>query len=176
MTETAATTNTAATTATTALTDTAPLTATAAITRGPGVTSEVTIALFADVAPVAVNNFVTLANLGFYDGTPVNISNADLLVIGSPDDSLAGAVGYRIVPEVNLPQPPVAGSIAWAPEAQTAAGIETNGSILMIAKTPPPAESAASYGFFGKVVSGLDALTQLQQGDLIQSIKITASK
>ena len=141
-----------------------------------GVTSVITIALFADVAPNAVNNFVTLANLGFYDDTPVNISNADLIVIGSPDDSLENGVGYRFVPEVGLPQPPAAGSMAWAPEVQGPEGIEASGSILMIARSAPPAEAGASYGFFGQVVGGLDALSTLQQGDIIRSIIVTESE
>lgn len=189
-TPTAAVTPGVAVTPTVVLTAVAGITASATVTAGAsitdaaaaqaapsaGVTRVVTVALFADVAPVAVNNFVTLARLGFYDGTPVNISNDDLVVIGSPDDSLERDAGYRILPEVSLPQAPAAGSIAWAPEVQTEAGLEASGSILMMAKTEPPAQAAASYSFFGRVVSGLDALSNLQQGDLIQSITVTESK
>ncbi len=193
-TETAAVTDTGAVTASTAITDAASLAKTPALTDtesvtgsavltdaagalpSVGVTSVITVALFADVAPVAVNNFVTLARLGFYDGTPVNISNQDLVVIGSPDDSLERDAGYRILPEVGLPQLPAAGSLAWAPEVQTDAGIEASGSILMIAKSAPPAEAAASYSFFGQIVGGLESLSMLQAGDLIQSITIAESE
>ena len=86
------------------------------------------------------------------------------------------SAGYRFVPEVGLPQAPAAGSVAWAPEVQTEAGIEASSSILMIAKLAPPVEAAMSYSFFGQVVDGLEALDAVQQGDIIQSITISASE
>ena len=42
---------------------------------------EILLSLFDDEAPIAVNNFVLLAALGFYDGTPVNDISAGELVI-----------------------------------------------------------------------------------------------
>lgn len=140
------------------------------------ISGTLTIALYADVAPQAVNNFVTLANLGFYDGTAINLANDDLIVLGSPDNSLQNDVGYQFVPETGLPEAPDVGSLAFAPQVQTAEGIASSGSILMIARTPPPAESAAQYGFFGRIVDGLDLLQSLQQGDVIESITIEASE
>ncbi len=140
------------------------------------VTGTMTVALFAEAAPQAVNNFVTLAQLGFYDGTPVNLANPELIVIGSPDNSLQNDVGYRFVPEVGLPEVPGAGSLAFAPQVQTEEGIASSGSILMIARTDPPAESAAQYGFFGRIVEGLDVLDALQMGDLIESITVEVSE
>ena len=39
---------------------------------------------------MAVNNFVTLADLGFYDGLPVNqIIPDQVVIVGSPDNDPA---------------------------------------------------------------------------------------
>ena len=67
-----------------------------------------------DAAPVAVNNFVTLANLGFYDGSPVNdVAPGELVVLGSPTGDPSADVGYKFKPEVNLPITPKVGSLAY---------------------------------------------------------------
>ena len=133
-----------------------------------------TVTLFADVAPIAVNNFVVLANLGFFDGTPVNqVNPGTLLVLGSPDNSLQNDVGYRFVPEVNLEGAPQAGALAWAPLVPSAAGIQASGSILLIALAAPPAEASVQYGFFGQVSGGFDILESLAAGDLIESVTVS---
>lgn len=140
---------------------------------------DLTVALDAVNAPVAVNNFVTLANLGFFDGTPINrVSPGELLIIGSPDNNLElpSDVGYMFVPEVGLPTTPITGSIAFAPMVPSAEGIMTSGSILMIALAPPPAESATDYGFFATVVNSDEVLMALQEGDMIERITISSDE
>ncbi|MGL4648645.1 MAG: peptidylprolyl isomerase, partial [Caldilineaceae bacterium] len=125
---------------------------------------DIVFALDAVNAPVAVNNFVTLANLGFFDGTPVNqVAPGELMIIGSPDNNLdlPSDVGYMFVPEVALPTTPLTGSVAYAPMQPGADGIQTSGSILMIALAPPPVESGANYGFFAQMVEGDDVLAEL---------------
>lgn len=75
---------------------------------------DLVVALFDDEAPVAVNNFVVLANLGFFDNTPINDVNPDLLVvIGAPDNDPSSDVGYIFKPETGLSSAPGAGSIAY---------------------------------------------------------------
>ncbi len=149
-------------------------TATIELERG-----NLTVALDAVNAPLAVNNFVTLANLGFYDGTPINrVSAGELMIIGSPDNNLElpTDAGYMFIPEVGLPTTPITGSIAFAPMVPSAEGIMTSGSILMIALAPPPAESATDYGFFATVVNSDEVLLAIVEGDIIERITISSDE
>jgi len=144
-------------------------TATVATSQG-----EFTIALFDDDAPVAINNFVVLANLGFYDNTPVNdVSPEQLVVIGAPNNDPTVDVGYTIKPEVGLPTTPITGSVAYRSLTQDADGsIIASGSQLFLALSPPPPDVNSAYSFFGLVVDGVDILSSLTVSDTIETITI----
>jgi cyclophilin family peptidyl-prolyl cis-trans isomerase len=135
---------------------------------------DLVVALFADEAPIAVNNFVVLANLGFYDDTPVNdVSPDQLVVIGSPNNDPASDVGYVLKPETGLSRTPEAGAVAYRTLTQDADGsIIASGSQLFLAIAPPPADVNDVYSFFGQVVEGVDILSSLTVSDTIQSIMI----
>src|SRR5690606_31917483 len=54
------------------------------------------VELYDDLAPIAVNNFVVLANLGFYDNTPItSVQPNDSILIGAPDNNPLNGAGYR---------------------------------------------------------------------------------
>lgn len=144
-------------------------TATVATSQG-----EFTISLFDDDAPTAVNNFVVLANLGFYDNTPVNdVSPEQLVVIGAPNNDPTKDVGYTIKPEVSLPTTPITGSVAYRSLTQDVDGsIIASGSQLFLALSPPPPDVNSAYSFFGLVVDGVDILSSLTLSDTIESITI----
>ena len=135
---------------------------------------ELVAELYDDDAPVAVNNFVVLANLGFFDNTPVNDVNPEqLVVIGSPDNDPNNDVGYGFKPEVSLPLVPAAGSIAYRALTQDADGsIVASGSQLFLALAAPPADSNDTYSFFGLIVEGNALLAELTLEDTIDSITI----
>ena len=135
---------------------------------------DLVVALFDDEAPVAVNNFVVLANLGFFDNTPINDVNPEMLVVlGAPDNDPGSDVGYAFSPEAGLPGEPGAGAVAYRTLDQDVDGtIIASGSQLFFAIAPPPPDVNASYSFFGKVVEGLDILPTLTTDDTIQSITI----
>lgn len=146
-------------------------TATIKTTKG-----ELVVALYDDAAPAAVNNFVTLVNLGFYDGLPINQNSpGNVLVIGSPNNDPAGDVGYRFDPEVNLPITPTLGSLAYLPMREESGAVRASGSQLLVALLDPPPDSSQQYSFFGKVVSGMDIVTQLTTEDKIEAITITST-
>ena len=134
------------------------------------------MALYDDLAPTAVNNFVTLANLGFFDGLPINQLNpSELLVFGSPDNNPRSDAGYQIDAERNLPVELGEGAVAYVPlgggpEAQSSS------SQLLVALFPPPQEINADFSFFGRIVEGLDVLKQLAVGDLVESVTIETSE
>jgi len=139
----------------------------------------VVFALDAENAPNAVNNLVVLANLGFFDGTPINrVAPGELMIIGSPDNNLElpTDVGYMFVPEVNLPGEPMTGTLAYAPMQPSADGILASGSLMLIALAPPPAESKTNYGFFASMVDGADVLASLAEGDVIDRITISSGE
>jgi len=129
-----------------------------------------------DLAPVAVNNFVVLANLGFYDNTPINdVSPGEVVVIGSPSNDPAADVGYAFKPETGLATDLAPGAVAYRALRQDPAdgGVEASGSQLLMAIVAPPAEAGVSYSFFGQIVEGLDVLSSLTVTDTIQTITIT---
>ncbi len=131
-------------------------------------------------APVAVNNFVTLANLGFYDGLTVTaVITDELVVIGSPENTPVSDSGYLFVPETNLSAAPVVGSVAFMPVQPTldGMGIEASGSILYLMLLAPQPEDLAYIGLFGAVIEDdLDVLTALTTEDTILRIEITESE
>jgi cyclophilin family peptidyl-prolyl cis-trans isomerase len=129
-----------------------------------------------DLAPVAVNNFVVLANLGFYDNTPINdVSPGEVVVIGSPSNDPAADVGYAFKPETGLAADLAPGAVAYRALRQDPADgvVEASGSQLLMAIVAPPAEAGVSYSFFGQIVEGLDVLSSLTVTDTIQTITIT---
>ena len=135
---------------------------------------DLVVSLLDDVAPVAVNNFVTLANLGYYDGTPINdVAPGELVVLGSPTGDPSADIGYTIKPEVSLPITPTVGSVAYRSVGQDKDGsVVASGSQLYLAVTAPPADVNTSYSFFGQIVSGQDILPSLTVSDTIESVTV----
>ncbi|MEZ4677684.1 MAG: peptidylprolyl isomerase [Caldilineaceae bacterium] len=140
----------------------------ATITTSQG---DLVVQLYDDDAPVAVNNFVLLANLGFYDNTPINqISPGQLVIIGSPDNNPSGDAGYLLPAEVGVPVEMAVGLVGYVP--LQGATPTSSSSQLIMALVAPPAEANADFSFFGQLTSGIDILTQLTSEDTIVSITI----
>ena len=75
--------------------ETAQYTATFRTSKGDFV-----VQLYTDLAPIAVNNFVVLANLGFYDQTPISLVQPnDSIIIGAPDNNPLNDAGYKLPAE-----------------------------------------------------------------------------
>jgi cyclophilin family peptidyl-prolyl cis-trans isomerase len=149
------------------------LTYTATISTSKG---DLVVALYDDVAPAAVNNFVVLANLGYYDETPVSqVQPNDSIIIGLPDNNPLNDAGYKFPAEIGTVTETNIGAITYYPVGQTADGtILSNSSLLWIALVKPSAQANAQLAFFGQVVEGVDVLPQLATDDTIKSITITS--
>lgn len=140
------------------------------------------IALDASSAPQTVNNFVFLARYHFYDGVIFHrIIKGFVCQGGDPEGSGRGGPGYRFADELPKPGRYEIGSLAMAN-----AGPDTNGSQFFIISGPQGTQLPPQYSLFGKVVSGLDVVEQMQavptgggdrpkQDVTIQSVTITES-
>jgi cyclophilin family peptidyl-prolyl cis-trans isomerase/protein-disulfide isomerase len=118
---------------------------------------DVVIQLLPDKAPLAVNNFVTLARSGWYDGITFYKMLPDSLVMtGDPSETGMGNTGYlfqtEISPDLHFDQ---AGMVAM-----DNSGPNTNSSRFFI--TLSPAEQLyGQYTIFGQVLTGMPILSAL---------------
>jgi len=114
-----------------------------------------TIALYPDMAPLTVNNFVVLARYHYYDGLIFHrIINGFMCQGGCPEGSGRGGPGYRFADELPAPGAYELGSLAMAN-----AGPNTNGSQFFIVSGASGMSLPPSYSLFGKVVGGLEIVT-----------------
>jgi peptidyl-prolyl cis-trans isomerase B (cyclophilin B) len=138
---------------------------TAVITMDKG--GEITIEFFPEDAPKTVENFVTLAKKGFYDGLTFHRVESNFVVQGGdPQGDGSGGPGHTIKDEFNQ-QKHVRGVVAMArtPAPNSA------GSQFYI--TLGPAHFLdGQYTVFGKVTSGMDVVDKIRKGDKMKSVKI----
>jgi peptidyl-prolyl cis-trans isomerase B (cyclophilin B) len=124
--------------------------------------------LYPQYAPVTVNNFVYLVKEGFYDGLKFHrvISNF-MIQGGDPTGIGSGGPGYRFEDEVknNLLKHET-GVISMAN-----AGPNTNGSQFFITHSPQP-HLNGKHTVFGKVISGMDVVNSIRQGDVMTKLMI----
>jgi len=131
---------------------------------------EIVIDLAARYAPKTVNNFVFLANEGFYNGVVFHrvISNF-VIQGGDPTGTGRGGPGYTFEDEVDPKKNPLkheAGVLSMAN-----AGPNTNGSQFFITHSPQP-HLNGKHTVFGKVTSGMDVVNAIRQGDQILNVTI----
>ncbi len=130
--------------------------------RGP-----IRVELATDKAPLAVANFVNLAQRGFYDGLNFHRVIADFMIQGGcPEGSGRGGPGYRFEDEAGNGLGHARGVLSMAN-----AGPNTNGSQFFITHVACNWLDG-KHTVFGKVVSGLEVVDAIQQGDLIRSVKL----
>ena len=125
--------------------------------------------LFPNHAPKTVNNFVFLAQQGFYDGVSFHrvISNF-MIQGGDPTGTGAGGPGYSFEDEVaDNPLTHETGVISMAN-----AGPNTNGSQFFITHSPQP-HLNGKHTVFGRVVGSQDVVDSIQQGDKMERVKIS---
>jgi len=126
-----------------------------------------TVELLADKAPLTVANFVNLARRGFYDGLDFHRVIADFMIQGGcPEGTGRGGPGYRFEDETDNGVPHERGVLSMAN-----AGPNTNGSQFFITHIKTDWLDG-KHTVFGRVVSGIEIVDVIQQGDGITSIKI----
>jgi cyclophilin family peptidyl-prolyl cis-trans isomerase/protein-disulfide isomerase len=138
---------------------------------------DIVVKLFADKAPLAVNNFVFLAKNGWYDGVTFHRVLPDFMAQGGDPTGLGmGDPGYSFPNEVTGLKFDKEGLLAMAN-----AGPDTNGSQFFITYGPAAQLDAAdptkeaNYTIFGEVISGMDVAKKLKPRDPQQKPDFTGS-
>lgn len=122
---------------------------------------DITLELFADLAPKTVNNFIFLAKAGFYDGTMFHRVIDNFMVQGGdPTGTGTGGPGYRFEdefhPDLKHDEP---GILSMAN-----AGPNTNGSQFFITHAPTPWLDG-KHTVFGQVIQGMDVVMAIPARD-----------
>jgi peptidyl-prolyl cis-trans isomerase B (cyclophilin B) len=129
------------------------------------------VKLYPEHAPKTVNNFVSLARDGFYDGLVFHRVIPNFMIQGGdPTGTGRGGPGYQFEDEVSdNPLGHETGSLSMAN-----AGPNTNGSQFFITHAPQP-HLNGRHTVFGKVMDGQDVVDAVEQGDAMQKVTITES-
>jgi cyclophilin family peptidyl-prolyl cis-trans isomerase len=121
---------------------------------------EIEIQLEADMSPIAVGNFVALAECGFYDGvvfhrTPTLQDGTPFVIQGGdPDGTGRGGPGYEIQDEP-VTRTYERGVVAMA-RSQAPNSVGSQFFIVLSDGARPALESANTYQIIGTVTEGMD--------------------
>lgn len=120
----------------------------------------IVVQLYADVAPVTVNNFVCLATNNYYDGVIFHRVMRDFMIqTGDPTGTGRGGPGYTFndeLPGEDLNY--IEGSVAMANS-----GPNTNGSQFFISSANNSGTLQKNYTIFGQVVEGQDVVKLISE-------------
>lgn len=158
---------------------------------------EIVIDLFEKRVPNTVNNFVFLANEGFYDGVTFHRVLPNFMAqTGDPTGTGTGSAGYRFDNEFHPELRHDAPGILSMANAGLRGGSGTNGSQFFITFVPTPfldglnpdgspkdcsAPRVSCHSVFGKVIDGMDVVMNISlrdpspsvpPGDAIKTIRI----
>jgi cyclophilin family peptidyl-prolyl cis-trans isomerase/HEAT repeat protein len=118
-------------------------------------------------APLTVDNFVRLAQKGYFNGQTIpRVVPNFVIQAGDPRGDQNGGPGYAIRCEIN--------EITYerAAVGMALSGKDTGGSQWFVTHSPQP-HLDGGYTVFGRVISGMDVVDNLVRGDLIRSVTIT---
>jgi len=124
--------------------------------------------LYPEHAPKTVNNFVFLAQKGFYNGVSFHRVIGDFMIQGGdPTGTGRGGPGYTFEDELKgNPLTHGTGVISMAN-----AGPNTNGSQFFITHSPQP-HLNGHHTVFGKVVKGQEVVDAIRQGDKMTQVEV----
>ena len=133
-----------------------------------------TVELACSEAPLHCLNFLQLARQGFYDDLVFHRVNPGIAVhTGDPRGDGWGGPGYTLRDEKNLLRfrRGVLGMALDGSEAGVANGSDTGGSRFFITLSEQP-RLDGTYTAFGRVVSGIETVDKLLQGDRILQVRV----
>ena len=113
-------------------------------------------------APKTVDNFITLAQKGFYNGVIFHRVIRDFMIQGGdPTGTGSGGPGYSFADELNPATPSYKNGYTRGVVAMANAGANTNGRQFFIMHKDNPLPH--SYSIFGKVISGMDVVDAIAE-------------
>ena len=125
--------------------------------------------LYADKVPKTVANFEKLAGQGFYNGLKFHRVIADFMVqTGCPQGSGTGGPGYKFADEFHKELRHSGPGIL----SMANSGPNTNGSQFFITHVETPWLDG-KHSVFGKVLSGMDVVNSIKQGDLMKTVTVS---
>ncbi len=128
---------------------------------------EIRLEFYPAAAPKTVENFVTLTKKGFYDGLTFHRVVPDFVVQGGcPKGNGTGGPGHTVKAEFNT-QKHLRGTLAMARSQDP----DSAGSQFYICYGPTP-HLDGNYTVFGRVVTGMEHVDQIKQGDRMKSVTI----
>jgi cyclophilin family peptidyl-prolyl cis-trans isomerase len=111
------------------------------------------VELFPQDAPITVNNFVCLAEDGYFDNTPFHrIVKGFVIQGGDPTGTGSGGPGYKFADE-SITKDYERGTLAMAN-----AGPDTNGSQFFVVLDDLRGKLPKNYTIFGRVTAGMDVV------------------
>jgi cyclophilin family peptidyl-prolyl cis-trans isomerase len=126
-----------------------------------------TIELLASDAPLTVDNFVSLARAGYFNGIAFHRVVPNFVVQGGdPRGDGNGGPGYQIRCEINH------ASYDRGAVGMALSGKDTGGSQWFVTHSPQP-HLDGGYTVFGRVVEGLDVVDRIARGDRINGVTVT---
>lgn len=136
----------------------------------PTSVGELVLELDGEAAPQAVASFVSLAQEGFFDDTSCHrlttteAHGIAVLQCGDPTGTSSGGPGYRFGPIENAPADDVypAGTLAMARVQDDGASMGSQFFIVYEDSTIQ-SDEAGGYTVFGRVISGLDVVTDVAE-------------
>lgn len=129
---------------------------------------DITVELFADRAPVSVENFIRYARSGFYDGTIFHrvISHFMIQGGGLTEDLQTKPTGEPIVNEADNGLSNTRGTVAMArtthPHSATAQFFINVQDNLNLNHTGKSHSGAWGYAVFGRVTEGMDVVDEIR--------------
>jgi len=128
---------------------------------------DIVMELDPSLAPTTVNNFVSLASDGFYDGVTFHRVVPEFVIQGGdPEGTGRGGPGYHFADE------PVKGEYTLGAVAMANAGPDTNGSQFFICIDDCRTKLQPKYNLFGYVTEGMDVTLGVRRGDVMRSVKV----
>ena len=117
-------------------------------------------------APLTVENFISLARKGFFNGVSIHrVVPNFVMQDGDPRGDGEGGPGYTIRDELNE-RPYLRGTVGMALDWK-----DTGGSQFFITHSPQP-HLDARYSVFGYVIGGMDVVDRLDQWDVIRRVRV----
>jgi peptidyl-prolyl cis-trans isomerase B (cyclophilin B) len=118
---------------------------------------KIVVKFFPDTAPIHVKNFISLAEAGFYNGTPFHrVIPGFMIQGGDPTGTGAGGPGYTIPAEFSKTRKHLPGTLSMA---RTSDPNSAGSQFFIMAAAYPSLDG--QYSIFGEVVEGLDVVQKI---------------